>query len=115
MFPRHHRLTRPADFKRTIRAGAKASSRCVVVYGLMPGSPQPESGPRVGVTVSKAVGGAVVRHRVARQIRHAASALLEHLPAGSSWVIRALPPAAVSTDVAADVRACVERILGGVR
>ena len=66
MLPRHHRLTRPFDFKRTIRAGRKASSPSVVVYGLIEGSQDSEAAARVGVTVSKAVGGSVVRHRVAR-------------------------------------------------
>ena len=113
MLPRHHRLTRPADFKRTIRSGVKASTRSVVVYGLISG--EPEAGPRVGVTVGKAVGGSVVRHRVARQIRHAVAASLEGLPAGSTWVIRALPAAGGSADVAADVRAGVERVVGGLR
>ena len=115
MLPRHHRLTRPADFKRTIRSGRKASSTSVVVYGLIEGSQEPESAVRVGVTVSKAVGGSVVRHRVARQIRHAVAARLDQLPAGSLWVVRALPGAAASPHLAQDVGAGLERILGGSR
>lgn len=111
MLPRHHRLTRPVDFKRTIRAGRKTSLPSVVVYGLMAGSQGSESVARVGVTVSKAVGGSVVRHRVARQIRHAVAAHLDRFPAGSTWVIRALPGAATSTEMAEDVRNGVERIL----
>ena len=113
MLPRHHRLTRPADFKRTIRSGRKASSPSVVVYGLIPGSQEPEAGARVGVTVSKAVGGSVVRHRVARQIRHAVAAQLDDLPAGSMWVVRALPAAGTSPEVAEEVRNGLEKILGG--
>ena len=115
MLPRHHRLTRPVDFKRTIRAGRKASSPSVVVYGLIEGSQDSEAAARVGVTVSKAVGGSVVRHRVARQIRHAVAARLDQLPAGSLWVVRALPGAATSRHLAEDVGGGLERISGGSR
>jgi ribonuclease P protein component len=44
--------------------------------------------------VSRAVGGSVVRHRVARRLRHLVRERLEDLPAGARLVVRALPPAA---------------------
>ncbi|SDC80161.1 ribonuclease P protein component [Actinokineospora iranica] len=53
--------------------------------------------PRVGFVVSKAVGNAVVRHRVARRLRHIAAARLGTLPPGSTLVVRALPRAATAT------------------
>lgn len=49
---------------------------------------------RVGFVVSKAVGNAVLRHRVTRKLRHLMRARLPLLPAGTLVVIRALPPAA---------------------
>ncbi|WP_092602327.1 ribonuclease P protein component [Actinopolyspora xinjiangensis] len=52
---------------------------------------------RVGFVVSKAVGNAVVRHRVARQLRHLMRDRLPALPPGTMVVIRALPPAAAAT------------------
>jgi ribonuclease P protein component len=55
------------------------------------------SAPRAGFLVSKAVGKSVVRHRVARQLRHLVGARLADLPADALLVVRALPPAAAST------------------
>lgn len=49
-------------------------------------------GPRAGFVVSKAVGNAVVRHRVARRLRHLVASRLEQLPSGAMLVVRALPP-----------------------
>lgn len=111
MLPRTHRLTRPDDFRRTIRAGIKAAGPSVIVYGVLAPGAQADKPPRVGITVSKAVGGSVVRHRVARVIRHAMAAQMSTLPAGSSWVIRALPQAAGTSSVASDVDAGVRAVL----
>jgi ribonuclease P protein component len=44
--------------------------------------------------VSKAVGGSVVRHRVARRIRHVMRDRLDRLPPGTRLVVRALPKSA---------------------
>jgi ribonuclease P protein component len=46
--------------------------------------------PNCGLIISKSVGGSVIRHRVARQIRHAVAPHMPSLPAGSLLVIRAL-------------------------
>jgi ribonuclease P protein component len=53
--------------------------------------------PRAGFVVSKAVGKSVVRHRVARRLRHLVGARLATLPADTLLVVRALPPAATAT------------------
>lgn len=53
--------------------------------------------PQVGLAVSKAVGGSVVRHRVARKLRHVVADHVEQLPDGCSMVVRALPAAASAT------------------
>lgn len=68
-------------------------------------------GPRVGFVVSKAVGGSVVRNRVQRRLRHLVRAELEHLPAGSSLVVRALPASAAASSVrlGRDLAACLAR------
>jgi ribonuclease P protein component len=46
---------------------------------------------RAGFIVSKAVGGAVVRNRVRRRLRHLMRERLDSLPAGTDVVVRALP------------------------
>jgi ribonuclease P protein component len=113
MLPRQHRLTRPDDFRRTIRAGNKVVTPTVIVYGLRGGASgeSAEVSPRVGVTVNKAVGGSVVRHRVARQVRHTMAAVMGECPPASSWVIRALPAAAGADSLRSDIQKAVRSIV----
>ena len=58
---------------------------------------------RAGFVVSKAVGGAVVRNRVRRQLRHLMRTRLEQLPERTDIVVRALPGAATRTYAALGV------------
>jgi ribonuclease P protein component len=66
--------------------------------------------------VSRAVGGSVVRHRVARRLRHLVRARLADLPPGARLVVRALPPAAdasssvLGDDLDSGLRAVLRRI-----
>jgi len=109
MLPAQHRLTAADDFRRTIRSGAKTVTPTVIIHCANGESAGPA---RFGITVSKAVGGSVIRHRVARQIRHAIAEVLNSdsgsIPAGSRWVFRALPQAA-GGGVATDVRIAMAR------
>ncbi len=59
-------------------------------------------GPRFGLIVSKAVGTAVIRHRVARRLRHICAGVRSDLPAEADVVIRALPGAATATSADLD-------------
>ncbi len=70
-------------------------------------------GPRFGLIVSKAVGSAVVRHRVARRLRHMCAALIDDLPAEADIVIRALPGAADTPTAELDrqLRAALYKLL----
>lgn len=116
MLPAAHRLTDPAAFSDTVRSGVRAGSRVLVVHlRVDAGSPGESSTPaRVGLVVSKAVGGAVVRTRVKRRLRHQMAALLPMLPMGSITVVRALPPAASATsaELAEELRGGLVRCLG---
>ena len=49
---------------------------------------------QAGLIINKSVGGSVVRHRVARQIRHVLQNHLKKMPTGSQLVVRALPGSA---------------------
>jgi ribonuclease P protein component, eubacterial len=64
-------------------------------------------GSRAGFIVSKAVGKAVTRNRVKRQLRHAAAAAFVSAPTGVDVVVRALPAA-----VAGDLRVDFDTALG---
>jgi ribonuclease P protein component len=59
--------------------------------------PTADGAPRAGFVVSKAVGNAVVRHRVTRRLRHLVRPRLDQIPAGARLVVRALPPAATAS------------------
>ncbi len=61
------------------------------------GSVPDPTGPRVGLMVSTAVGNAVIRHRVARRLRHVASNLVVGVDPAIDIVLRALPGAATAT------------------
>ncbi|GAA4688189.1 ribonuclease P protein component [Nocardioides nanhaiensis] len=101
MLPPAHRLTDPGAFRAAGRRGARGTSRTVVVHvldqGAAPaavGQAVDEASPRVGFVVSKAVGGAVVRNRVKRRLRHLVREQLDGTPSGCVVVVRALPAAA---------------------
>lgn len=101
MLPATARLTRSEDFRQVTRQGRRAAGRRLVVHALQsvdaPDMVQTNSGVRVGFVVSKAVGNSVVRHRVARRLRHVVRDRLGTLPAGSSLIVRALPSAAAAS------------------
>ena len=96
MLPAAARLTRSADFRLVTRQGRRAGGPRIVVHALPPGGSAPRIGssPRVGFVVSKAVGNSVIRHRVARRLRHVVADRLGTLPRDSSLIVRALPSAA---------------------
>ncbi|MCB5178098.1 ribonuclease P protein component [Streptomyces antimicrobicus] len=117
-----HRLRRREDFATAVRRGRRAGRPLLVVHLRTSGATDPhgpgEEAPptRAGFVVSKAVGSAVVRNRVKRRLRHLVRDRLSRLPAGSLVVVRALPGAgdAGHEDLARDLDAALERLLGGV-
>jgi len=70
---------------------------------------------RAGFVVSKAVGGAVVRNRVRRRLRHLMCSRLDLLPDRTDVVVRALPGAANRTYAAlgADLDGALSTIVKG--
>jgi len=72
-FPRRVRLLRHADFERVYKQGRRHFAAHMTVFYL----PRPqdgsggEQGPRVGFTVGKVLGGAVLRNRMKRRLREA--------------------------------------------
>ncbi|MGW2256617.1 ribonuclease P protein component [Streptomyces sp. NPDC004749] len=120
MLPTENRLRRREDFAAAVRRGRRAGRPLLVVH-LRSGPTDPhapgESAPptRAGFVVSKAVGGAVVRNRVKRRLRHLIRERLSELPTGSLVVVRALPGAgdADHAHLARDLDAALRRLLGG--
>lgn len=89
------RLRRRDEFTSAIRAGRRSARGAIVVHLTSPSesTDRPAPSARAGFIVPKAVGGAVVRNRVRRQLRHLVRERLTDLPAGSDLVVRALPVA----------------------
>jgi len=93
MLPRAHRLRRSAEFSHVVRFGARAASASVVLHAWARDDRDPV---RVGFVVGRAVGNAVHRNTVKRQLRHLMSERLTLVPPHSSVVVRANPTAAVA-------------------
>ena len=88
---RSRRLSRSADFDAVYRRGRSASSRHLVVYAFARDPGAGASEPRVGLTVSRKVGGAVERNRVKRLLREASARVTPGLAADVDLVIVARP------------------------
>ncbi len=84
------RLSRSVEFERAYRQGRSHSNRHLVVYAFPRGGGDE---PRLGVSVSRKVGGAVDRNRVKRLLREAFSAEAQVVPAGHDVVVVARPSA----------------------
>jgi len=67
--PRSRRLRSRKDFVRVQRTGHRRTSRYFVALVSEPHAPTATGENRVGLTVSRKVGGAVARNRVKRRIR----------------------------------------------
>lgn len=90
MSARRSRLSRSSDFQRVYRQGSSTASRFVVMhYFKQPAGAGSE--PRLGLSVSKKLGGAVVRNRVKRLLREAFRACEERLPKDYDYVLIARP------------------------
>ena len=92
--PKRRRLSRSAEFERVYRQGRSKSNRFLVLYAFPRASDETQAepaGPRLGLSVSRRVGGAVDRTRVKRVLREAFWAEAERLPEGSDYVVVARP------------------------
>jgi ribonuclease P protein component len=127
-FPRSGRLLRHADFERVYKQGRRHFSATMTVFYLARAVAEAarrdkpiHSGPRVGFTVGRALGGAVVRNRMKRRLREAVR-LAQVAQAGAVDVV--INPkksllvaefAAVLNEVKRAFVVIEQRVKGGVR
>ena len=88
MLAKTARISNSADFAKATKSGLRSTTNHLVGYLHLSNSTESA---RCGLIINKSVGNSVVRHSVARKIRHIIAENLTSLPSGSLLVIRALP------------------------
>lgn len=113
--PRTSRLLRPADFARVYRRRASAASGPLVLYAAA--RLDGDGDARVGLSVSRRIGNAVVRNRWKRRLREAVRMIRPRLPAAVDYIVvvrGGLPPrgAEGARQVEATIVQLAERVTG---
>ena len=104
-FPREARLVRRGEFDAVYRAGRRRTSSHFTVFFRANALPQS----RFGVSIKRALGGAVVRNRIRRRLREIVRCHRREIPAG--WDIVIHPKSAVARAPFAALRADLLELL----
>jgi ribonuclease P protein component len=81
------RIKSSSDFARVTKTGRRISTNSLIGYLY---SESNNDSAKLGLIVGKSIGNSVVRHRIARQIRHAVHEELNNFPNGTLLVVRAM-------------------------
>lgn len=107
-FPRAARLVRRADFEAVYRGGRRRSSAQFAIFYRANGRERS----RFGISVKKALGGAVARNRIRRRIREILRLNAWEIPSG--WDIVIHPRSSVARAKFAPLAAELVRLLQGM-
>lgn len=92
-FRRTDRLRKPGEFRRVSAEGQRRSGSSFVVLQVVSKGAGVGVVSRLGVTVSRRVGGAVQRNQIKRRLREWFRHSRNTLPPGRDWVVIARPRA----------------------
>lgn len=113
--PRRRRLSRSGEFDRVYRDGSSHATRYLVLYSFPRKGEEEEAEVRLGVSVSRKIGGAVERNRVKRVLREAFWGLSDKLPPRHDFVLVARPEIGglIERDGSSGVGTSIEEALAG--
>jgi ribonuclease P protein component len=116
MASKRRRLSRSGEFDRVYRDGSSHATRYLVLYSF-PRKDEDREDVRLGVSVSRKVGGAVERNKVKRVLREAFWELNDRLPPKYDFVIvaRADLKDLIDREGMAGAKANLEEALAGSR
>lgn len=115
MAAKRRRLSRSGEFDRVYRDGSSHATRHLVLYSFPRKADDEGEDVRLGVSVSRKVGGSVDRNRVKRVLRETFWDLADRLPPGHDFVLVARTEIAglIEREGATGVRVSLEEALAG--
>jgi len=114
---RRARLSRSGDFERVYREGQSHSNRYLVLYAFPRRGEEDDGETRLGISVSRKVGGAVERNAVKRALREAFWSLGDSPPRAHDFVLVARPDIAglLERDGVRGVAAALQELVNEAR
>ena len=98
MLPKKARLTTSEDFAKATKSGLRLTTQNLVGYLYIQPASHTQTSAKCGLIINKSVGGSVMRHRIARQLRHDLAPTVDTFPMNSLFVVRVLKNAPTYTN-----------------